>query len=38
MEPLKLLEVEIKKLQEDLRTQENIINDKDRIKANIDRE
>lgn len=38
MEPLKQLEVEIKKLQEDLRAQDNIIKEKNRIKSNIDRE
>lgn len=38
MEPLKQLEVEIKKLQEDLRAQDGIIKEKTKIKSNIDRE
>lgn len=38
MEPLKQLEIEIKKLQEDLKKQEAIVEEKNQIKANIDKE
>ena len=38
MEPFKQLEIEIKKLQEDLKMQDSIIEEKKRIKSNIDKE
>ena len=38
IEPYKVLEQEIKKYQEDLRTQEKIIEEKKKIKAEIDKE